>query len=60
MLGSTEFKELKLSGHTNEFIEEVSTEALIVTVNTNSSLFNQTSKNEAIFAESKIIKGKFV
>jgi hypothetical protein len=23
-------------------------------------LFNQTSKNEAIFAESKIIKGKFV
>ena len=50
----------QINNKVTDFVEKVSTEALIVNFNTSSSLFEQVSKNEAMFAESKIIKGKFV
>ena len=50
----------QINNSISDFIEKVSTEALIVNIDINSSLFEQLSKNEAVFAETKIIKGIFV
>lgn len=55
MLGSTEFKELKLSGHTNEFIEEIDSNNQIRAIYFLKGNDNQEDKYLVTFSESETI-----